>query len=263
MPGIYRHNGCDLEMNHILPEDRKFWNFFPEVREEAKLALDGQGEPIRWHRFFHHLNSSQVFAFNLFYPILQSRFGSNCLAKITGLESISSQVSGFELIPDPEEGTNIDVALGSSPANRIFIEVKLSEGDFGRARDDDEHRKKFEETYRPRMTGKVQIKGMDEWTEFRRNYQFYRNVIFADEKTRIWFLIPGAHRSLIQRAERCMRHLAESIQDRVEIVQAEQFFGKLENAVREDLELSSYFKRFREKYAPSLTPVATSASQGR
>ncbi|HEX4051161.1 MAG TPA: hypothetical protein VHY19_09805 [Steroidobacteraceae bacterium] len=57
---------------HILPTKHEWLNLLPlfaiSIREYLKRRPD-----IRMHRYFHHLNSSQAFAFNLFLPFFLGR----------------------------------------------------------------------------------------------------------------------------------------------------------------------------------------------
>ena len=73
----------------------------------------------------------------------------------------------FEYVPDPEEGTNVDVAWQNSDGIWAFCEVKLSEGEFGSAKPDQRHENKFREIYSPRLHGLVDGRLL----EFCANYQ--------------------------------------------------------------------------------------------
>src|SRR5262245_1230602 len=68
--GVWFRNGKEYEYPHILPWQLRELNVLPGIREEFwKYA---QAEGIKVHRYFHHLNSSQAFAFNLFFPLIQA-----------------------------------------------------------------------------------------------------------------------------------------------------------------------------------------------
>src|SRR5688572_18033974 len=53
---------------HILSYDLNELNILPSIRE--RFWSDLPGMKIKLHRDFHHLNSSQAVAFNLFYPAM-------------------------------------------------------------------------------------------------------------------------------------------------------------------------------------------------
>ena len=64
--GDFLYRGRSVLLDHILPLADASRNLFEEV-EMAEHALPLDQRPKR-HRYFHHLNSSQAFAFNLFFP---------------------------------------------------------------------------------------------------------------------------------------------------------------------------------------------------
>lgn len=251
-PGIFEYRGREIPKDHILQEDAWNLNFLHGIRGQSAALLDCDGKPIQWHRFKHHLNSSQVMAVNLFQPLLTSPFGLEILAAVTGVESPTADGTGFEFVPDSEEGTNIDFCVAGKDGKKLFVEVKLSEADFGRAKNDEKHREKFADLYLPRCQGRVLLEPGKEWEEFRHDYQFYRNALFADADTRIWFLIPGVHRSLIQRAERCLEKLTEEIRSQVRIVRMGELFAGIVSRTSGDRTLTTHYEAFRRKYRPAL-----------
>src|SRR5436309_1087661 len=60
---------------------------------------------LRLHPYFHHLNSSQAFAFNLFIPLFQH--APEKLAKVLSTPAVTSLQ--LEQCADPDERTQIDV----------------------------------------------------------------------------------------------------------------------------------------------------------
>lgn len=251
-PGIFEYRGRKIPKDHILPEDAWNLNFLHGIRGQSASLRDCHGKAIQWHRFKHHLNSSQAMAVNLFQPLLTSTFGLEILAAVTGVESPTADGTGFEFVPDSEEETNIDFCVSGKDGKKLFVEVKLSEADFGRAKNDERHRKKFAAIYLPRCQGRVLLKRGKEWEEFRHDYQFYRNALFADADTRIWFLIPGVHRSLIQQAERCLEKLTEGIRSQVRIVRMGELFAGIVSRTSGDRTLTTHYEAFRRKYRPAL-----------
>ena len=104
--GTFRHKGVDRPYGHILPRDLRWLNIPEPFRSEVRGYVSRE-ERIQLHRYFHHLNSSQAFALSLFYPYLT--LATNSLATALGVESIERW--SFEEVPDPDEGTNVDVFL--------------------------------------------------------------------------------------------------------------------------------------------------------
>jgi hypothetical protein len=141
---------------------------------------------IKLHMYFHHLSSSQAFAFNLFFPFFLS--GPGPARELSGALGVDQDVTSdwqFEHIPDRDEGTNADVMWRTSEA-RVFCEVKLSETGFGTAKNDVEHQLKLVKIYRPRLNNIVSRDLLQEATFFK-NYQLLRNIslLALDGKDRL------------------------------------------------------------------------------
>jgi hypothetical protein len=54
--------------SHILPEGLRRLNVLETIRREFWQFHESRETVIRLHSDFHHLNSSQAFAFNVFFP---------------------------------------------------------------------------------------------------------------------------------------------------------------------------------------------------
>ncbi len=72
--GIYLHQGREIRCGHILPKDLKWLNLMESHRSEIRTYLDAHKD-VKLHKYFHHLNSSQAFALNLFYPYFEGGEG--------------------------------------------------------------------------------------------------------------------------------------------------------------------------------------------
>src|ERR1035437_7705090 len=94
--------------SHILPWRLRFLNLLESYRAEIQDYLRAH-RSVHFHQYFHHLNSSQAFAFNLFYPYFAA--GGNSAGALAGLLGADVDVAalGFEDVPDEKEGTNVDV----------------------------------------------------------------------------------------------------------------------------------------------------------
>jgi hypothetical protein len=140
---------------HILPAHLKRLNIHEPIR--AEFWRHHRDNPVKLHRDFHHLTSSQALAFNLFFPFFGLETGNPNLL-LTALEIEPGEVTrwSFEHVPDPEEGTSFDFFVELTSGHRVVVEVKLSESGFGRCVADDAHREKLRQVYRPRLKTKVQ-----------------------------------------------------------------------------------------------------------
>jgi hypothetical protein len=147
-PGTFKHRGCEKPYGHILPRELRWLNVPEAFRFEVRDYIS-RNRQIRLHKYFHHLNSSQAFAFNLFYPF--SSCAKDTLAIGLGASSIAECT--FEKVIDTEDGTSVDVFWTGKNGAPTFCEVKLSETSFGKALNDARHRDKLTAVYRPRLIG--------------------------------------------------------------------------------------------------------------
>jgi hypothetical protein len=64
--GVSLYRGREVREDHILPVAVGDRNLLDEAAPAANAFLRDHG--YQRHRYFHHLNSSQAFAFTLFFP---------------------------------------------------------------------------------------------------------------------------------------------------------------------------------------------------
>lgn len=90
--------------------------------------------------------------------------------------------------------TNIDVRWATTDGTHTFCEVKLSESELGKAPDDDRHRRKLHDTYRPRLVDHL-APSLLEPARFFAAYQFARNVwhVVGTPGSRLVFLVPSSN----------------------------------------------------------------------
>jgi len=94
--GVYLHQGKEIRCGHILPRELKWLNLLESHRAEIRAYLAAHKD-VKLHKYFHHLNSSQAFALNLFYPYFEGGEGL-CRA------SASTRSSGAAEEVDPRMG---------------------------------------------------------------------------------------------------------------------------------------------------------------
>lgn len=244
--GIYR----DKSYPHILPLNLKYLNLLEFVRAELQEHLN-QNKKIKFHQYFHHLNSSQAFAFNLFYPYFSKNGQTACaLSKALGVEMEGLAWWQFEWIPDVIEGTNIDVAWRTDKDVTVYCEVKLSEVEFGTAENDERHLKKLAEIYRPRLLGLIDESLLEEQTFFK-HYQLLRNLSFlSDRKSHLVILLPRENLSLMPQLNRVMNALNPNIANHVHIAYIEDVINRLKTDEIIPTDLGLYANALAEKYIP-------------
>jgi hypothetical protein len=220
--GTFRHKGVDRPYGHTLPCELRWLNVPEPFRAEVRNHV--VEHRIQLHRYFHHLNSSQAFALSLFYPYLLH--AAPALSNALGAEPIAQWA--FEDIPDPREGTNVDVVLRSESDAPIYCEVKLSESKFGTTRLDERHCRKIETTYRPRLAGKVDpVLLMPE--EFCASYQILRNLwhVATNPEACVLFLLPRENESLCSELVRVLPMVGSELRSRTRVAYIEDILDAL------------------------------------
>jgi hypothetical protein len=249
-PGLYRHRGVDLPYDHILPINHRYSNLLAEAKPLARLFI--QNQPGKFHRYFHHLNSSQAFAFNLFLPFFSS--GSIAAASLLRAFGQQSELAEWRLedIPDKVEETNIDAWWMTIDQVQTFCEVKLSETSFGRAKLDDKHLAKLRNIYAEPLRTHLEASQLEPKAFFR-NYQFYRNIwhMVGTNGSRLVFLLPKANIGLWKDLDALLSGVRSGTRERISAVAIEDVVKRL--AVDQDCPeiMRGYAVRLAEKYVIS------------
>ena len=248
--GTYNYRGQNVLRQHILPHRDGLLNLMESTREEIVVYLSSNPQ-IKKHKYFHHLNSSQAFALNLFVPYFQSRDGA-AESLLTALGQKGSLV-GWELesVPDTVEGTNLDAVWDTSEGVRTFCEVKLSEQDFGKARRDQRHLDKLREIYLPRLAPYLDQE-MQAPTAFFASYQILRNVwhMLGTANARLLLLLPRANANLWPLLGGILARLPPSVHERISTVAIEDVLKHLQTDPRCPRELRAYAEQLQTKYVP-------------
>ena len=147
------------------------------------------------HQYAHHLNSSQVVCYEFFRPMIDNKDDMLKAVEMMGIPSNAfiNFNAEFEKEFDDGEGTNFDFFL--SAKNNLYVEVKYTEQGFGTCDDDERHRLKFENTYKPLIYNspcvKEELKKEICFTQMRDCYQLFRNVLrIKNDSDYVVFLFP-------------------------------------------------------------------------
>jgi hypothetical protein len=127
--GLWRRNQRSYE--HILPQELLRLNVLESIRDAFWSYHDANSATLALHTDFHHLNSSQAFAFNLFFPWANTASARDHLLSVLGLGGERIARWAFEHMPDPAERTTVDLYLDLVSGRQVLIEVKLTEEHFG------------------------------------------------------------------------------------------------------------------------------------
>jgi len=259
-PGLFRYQGRDVYHAHILPKAQSSANLLAEASRDALSFLETN--PRKRHKDFHHLNSSQALAFNLFFayfgPSVVS-LGSNEAVSSSLLRALGQDGRLLcwepELVPDVDEQSNIDVAWTSVGGAKTFCEVKLSEAEFGRAKDDSDHRNKLERIYRDALE-KYLTPDRLEPARFFREYQFNRNLwhMVQTPESRLVFLLPRANSRLWQQLQTLLTGVLPPARARVSAIAIEDVILRLLNDAILPEEFRRYAAELSQKYLFSDIP---------
>ncbi len=248
--GFFLYRGKNVRRDHILPIEHKFRNLFEEAEPHTRQLLQDRQNPLRLHRYFHHLNSSQAFAFNLFFPYFTGGPGASCvLLRALGQ---NATLVGFkpEDVPDPEEGSNIDMVWKTDDGIQTFCEVKLSESDFGKATDDARHRGKLNNSYG--ALAEHLEPGRFDGAAFFDAYQFNRNVwhMVRGDHNRLIFLLPRRNIRLWALVKDLLLGVVPRTRKRISVIAIEDVIAELSTDIRCPERLRPYANKLKQKYLP-------------
>ncbi len=181
--GLFSFRGKNIDMAHILPFRYHQLNILEEYR--SRFFDSKYGPPhIKLHKYFHHLNSSQALCINFFYPLI-AEDALGLVAKFLCITSATDLTSCFEKESEVEivsRRTSFDFHIRYSDTQDIFFEVKYTESGFAKERNDEEHKRKSKDTYRPLVEGSPYLAETcrDEQV-FLNHYQVLRNFVHVSQ----------------------------------------------------------------------------------
>jgi hypothetical protein len=244
--GIWKRNGHAY--SHLLPEASRELNLLETFRAPCLEYLANNRKKL--HRDFHHLNSSQAFALNLFFPVLTDPAGTEALQKAMDLpgEIIDWE---FEAVPRTDEETNFDVMLTLGDRSRVYVEVKLTESNFGSAKPNAGRREKLKQIYAPQLRGSVVPEMLEEKTFFR-HYQLLRNLSYINDPpgSRLVLLFPSTNHNARDEANQFSTNaLLPEAKSRVSALFAEDLIVRLLQVIDPRSPLAQSLGCVVQKYA--------------
>ncbi|TVQ97011.1 MAG: hypothetical protein EA398_15175 [Deltaproteobacteria bacterium] len=246
--GVHKSTGRPYP--HILPEHLRWLNVHEPYRKEVRAHVDDPENNVSLHRDFHHLNSSQAFAFNLFFPFFHDEFPKPLLEAM-GLSGGAADWQ-LERVPYREEGTNVDACWRDARGQWTYCEVKLTESAFGAAKDDERHLEKYRDIYSEPLEPYWGSVDRDP-KNFFRNYQIFRNLWLGakEPQSTIVFLLPRASAKPWDAVHGIVGKMDVSLSRRVKVVAVEDVLDRL--GARSDLpqRLAMNVEQLREKYLPT------------
>ena len=219
------------EYGHILPFDKKFKNIIQSgFYKQLKTLLETDSV----HLGFHHLNSSQALALNLFGPLVVTKHLNLIDSNINTSKGL------FEYIEDHQENTNFDFFIDNPADKNYYFEVKYTESCFGKAQDDKRHRQKYIEIYEPKLNSIANITE----EEFYQEYQLWRNIIYA-HKGIVNFVLPKFRDDLITAVKKTKEKIInKALSNRVRIILIDDLVERCKKVP----ELNEHYTEFENKY---------------
>lgn len=205
---------------------------------------------LKLHKDFAHLNSSQAACINLFLPLLTGTLGA--IQNPQGLlpfSAASIDSYQFEYVPNKIEGTNFDFWVRTKDSREYFFEFKLTESEFGRAKNDTPHQQKLNNIYIPMLAGKVDP-AMLVPDRFFSHYQLLRNIAYVDSglSASVVFLVPRANERLTKPLAEMDGWLSPATRPLVSVLYLEDIVSQMRQSTSSGM--SAYFDAFAEKYLP-------------
>lgn len=250
--GVYNYKGREIEYGHILPRKPEDFSNLNIIRNYRKQFYDSKYSKIDYHRFFHHLNSSQALCINFFYPfICEGNFKP--IQDLLNLPIEKCLKYEFEFVSDIEKSgskkTNFDFFFETEGSDRIYVEAKYTEQEFGKTKSDPSHKKKYAQTYLPLLEKNTFIKEECKTEDFfLKNYQIMRNLIHIDNKSRVIFFYPKANKKIDNQAVFASEEiLNEWGRKRYMILYLEDAIQNILDTVA-NKKIQAHFKEFESKY---------------
>jgi len=248
-PGIFKYRGQELLKEHILPTKFKTHNIIQNYRDSFYSSPSSE---IDFHKYYHHLNSSQALCINLFFPLILE----DKLSVILELLDIPKQPVTevyFEKESDLEIGagrkTNFDFYMRLSDKTKIYFEIKYTESEFGKAKNDNEHRVKYANTYQPLLKNnsfiKTEYSNVDKFLD---SYQIMRNLCHISENSFVVFVYPKANAKIHLQAQSARENiLTDKGKNKFKILTLETAVNDIPGQLKET-RLQEHYKEFKCKY---------------
>jgi hypothetical protein len=228
-PGTFHYDGRDVERDHILPKQALWSNLLEPARLLVRDYMEAHPR-LRLHPYFHHLNSSQAFAFNLFFPYFEG--GDQAAATLLRALGQHGNLVNWEpeAIPHSHEGTHLDALWTTSEPLTTLCEVKLSEADYGKVDGDERRMLKLGDYYRPVLEQHLIEEALEAVTFFE-SYQVYRNIWHlvhtCPSPGRLLFLLPRANADLWSALDRALAMIRTDTRKRIEVLSVEELLTRL------------------------------------
>jgi len=234
---------------HILPYICGNLNLIEIYRNDF---LKDKLSKIKFHQYFHHLNSSQAMCINFFFPLIKEKKLDIILDELEiKNESVNYDSVQFEKESNidnknRQRPTNFDFYFRTNSEKQFYFEIKYTEDKFGNAKKDDEHKKKYSDIYN-KVAEKVIKKEYNNEDYFLDNYQIMRNLIHIDDNSYVVFVIPKNNEKVYNTANNVNNFIIEKYKNNVKILTWEKLYEITENK-NFTCKLNKHFIELKQKY---------------
>ncbi len=229
--GTYRGK----EYGHILPKKFEGLNLgLPESEYELEgsiLKLKGCS-PIKLHKDWHHLNSSQILCIAYFYDFISDRAKLQKLISTVLNINAQAECADFEYVT--QDGSNIDFVVKLANGGMVYFEIKYTELEFGAASSATADYQEIREKYH----SAVEISDID----YRSQYQLVRNISLSPSQSDNYtvFLLPRANASVNEKYEKGINSIVNIKDFHVQRLYWEDLLEQIPN--------ESVFKKYFDLY---------------
>jgi len=248
--GIWKRKDKIYEFDHILPKTTNSikLNILERYRE---LFYNSELSKISYHRFFHHLNSSQAMCINFFFPL----FKEKKLELVLNAIGLNNDLVDYKTVCFEKESnfekkgrpTSFDFYFRTVKGKNIYFEIKYTEYAFGKAKKDKNHKEKYNSVYSNKCSNiNEQYSNLE---SFLNNYQLMRNLIHVSENSFVVLLHPKENKRISREANFARFELIKrEFQKHVIDLTWEKLFGMIENELTDSEKLTEQMSEFKVKY---------------
>jgi hypothetical protein len=200
---------------HILPWICGESNLLKAYQE--KFLRNKLAENIKFHQYFHHLNSSQAMCINFFFPLVVEKELSVILKELGLDEKVDYGSIEFEKesLVDKRDGqrpTNFDFYFKTESGKEFYFEIKYTEPAFGDADPDTAHINKYEQIYKAAASKTIEPT-YNKRPIFLANYQIMRNLIHLSKDSYVIFIYPEHNKKVRQQATEAEKFVLPEYQE--------------------------------------------------
>lgn len=255
LPSIKNGSFREKEYSHILPRNMWEYNLLPHLRHEMLNYIESNNLKKKFHKYFHHLNSSQAMCLNFFIPLIIDKK----LELILPFLGLHGHQIDYSTVCFEKEGlerkynrtaTSFDFFFKTTSELCVYFEIKYTENGFGCASKSSEYNydQKYSEVYAKLL--KPISQEYQNCNSFLKYYQLLRNLIHIDEKSHVVFLSPNENEKIMTQSNFAKKKLLlEGYRNNLHLLT----WRRLVEEVHRELghsSLKEHFVEFSDKYLP-------------